>query len=222
MLLSSADQSKLTLLTQLKYERAALDFQWAMLKLGMALDRWLDHAYNPDQPRVPAGHPDGGQWTDGNDTGAPTTPTVTVHSRTRITIHYPDGSRQTRIDGSRSWRNNNPGNIKVGNFTNRHGAIGNNHGFAIFPDEKTGQAASVALLKTSTYGNLTVDEAIKRRSPPEENDTPKIQDAIRRIGRFSGEEIIGELDQEELDRLVSAIRRTEGWIEGIVFEMPAP
>lgn len=36
----------------------------------MALDRWLDHAFNPNQPRVPAGHPDGGQWTDGDD-GAP-------------------------------------------------------------------------------------------------------------------------------------------------------
>lgn len=215
----------------MQYDHAALAFEWAMIKFGLALDRAiqaeeaaLEHAFNPNQPRVPAGHPDGGQWTDGDSSpiSSPATATVTVHSKTRITIHYPDGSRQTRIDGSRSWRNNNPGNIKVGDFTNRHGAIGNNHGFAVFPDEKTGQAASVALLKTSTYRNLTVDSAIYRRSPPEENDTPKIQDAVRRIGRFSGKEIIGELDQEELDRLVNAIRRTEGWSEGIVIETPAP
>lgn len=43
--------------------------QLAMIKLGLALDRWLDYAYRPDQPRVPAGHPDGGQWTDGNGGG---------------------------------------------------------------------------------------------------------------------------------------------------------
>lgn len=27
----------------------------------------LKAAFNPDQPRVPAGHPGGGQWTDGDD-----------------------------------------------------------------------------------------------------------------------------------------------------------
>jgi hypothetical protein len=26
-----------------------------------------NHGYDPDQPRVPAGHPDGGQWTDDED-----------------------------------------------------------------------------------------------------------------------------------------------------------
>ncbi len=43
--------------------------QLAMIKLGLALDRWLDYAYRPDQPRVPAGRPDGGQWTDGDGGG---------------------------------------------------------------------------------------------------------------------------------------------------------
>jgi len=45
---------------------------------------------------------------------------------------------------------------------------------------------------------------------------------VRRIGGFSGKEIINELDQEELDRLVRAIQRTEGWWEGIVFNTAAP
>lgn len=61
-------------LIQLLYDHAALAFEWAMIRFGMALDRaiWaedaaLDRAFNPNQPRVPAGHPDGGQWTDGDD-----------------------------------------------------------------------------------------------------------------------------------------------------------
>lgn len=29
----------------------------------------LDRKFNPNQPRVPAGNPDGGQWTDGDETG---------------------------------------------------------------------------------------------------------------------------------------------------------
>lgn len=61
-------------LIQLQYDHAALAFAWAMIRFGLALDRAiqaeeaaLDRAYSPDQPRVPAGHPDGGQWTDGDD-----------------------------------------------------------------------------------------------------------------------------------------------------------
>jgi hypothetical protein len=29
----------------------------------------LDRKYSPNQPRVPAGHPGGGQWTDGGSSG---------------------------------------------------------------------------------------------------------------------------------------------------------
>lgn len=54
-------------LSQLKFEHASQAVSLALIRLGMALDRWLDHAFNPNQPRVPAGHPDGGQWTDGDD-----------------------------------------------------------------------------------------------------------------------------------------------------------
>ena len=63
---SPADRRKLI---QLRYEHATLAFQWAMIKLDMALERQLDLAYRPDQPRVPAGRPDGGQWTDGEGGG---------------------------------------------------------------------------------------------------------------------------------------------------------
>ncbi|MDK9695662.1 MAG: hypothetical protein OEL76_04665 [Siculibacillus sp.] len=34
--------------------------------------RYLYRMYSPDQPRVPAGNPDGGQWTDGDPTGEDT------------------------------------------------------------------------------------------------------------------------------------------------------
>lgn len=53
-------------LSQLQLEEAGQAVTLALIRLGAALDRWLDHAFNPNQPRVPAGHPDGGQWTDGD------------------------------------------------------------------------------------------------------------------------------------------------------------
>lgn len=43
----------------MRWQLAALDFDAKMLRLGLALKANFD----PNQPRVPAGRPDGGQWT---------------------------------------------------------------------------------------------------------------------------------------------------------------
>lgn len=64
--------------------------------------------------------------------------------------------------GSRSHRNNNPGNIKTGSFATRNGATGSDGTFAIFPDYKTGFEALKSLLRLagtgkSTYYNMNGD-----------------------------------------------------------------
>jgi hypothetical protein len=46
---------------RLKSQIAALRFERAMVRHAMALERCAN--FNPNQPRVPAGNPDGGQWT---------------------------------------------------------------------------------------------------------------------------------------------------------------
>lgn len=45
-----------------RWHLAALKVELKLLRLKLAV-----RAYNPGQPRVPAGHPDGGQWTIGDD-----------------------------------------------------------------------------------------------------------------------------------------------------------
>jgi hypothetical protein len=50
-------------LLRLKWLAAATRFELALLRHDRALK------YRPDQPRVPAGNPDGGQWTDGGQGG---------------------------------------------------------------------------------------------------------------------------------------------------------
>lgn len=139
---------------------------------------------------------------------------VTEHSRTKVTVDRPDGTSETRTGGSRAWRNNNPGNIRSGSFANRYGAIGEAGGFAVFPDEETGQNASIALLRTSTYADLSVDQAIARRSPSSENDTEHLQGLIHKISGLSGEETVKDLTPSQMEAFVEAIKRTEGWIEG--------
>jgi len=179
-----------------------------------------------DTPTPPAYHSAEYQVAQRTDVATDAVPannqaTVTVHSRTNITINNPDGSSVTRTGGSASWRNNNASNIISGNFADNHGAVGDNHGFAVFPDQATGDAASAALLRTSTYSGMTIDEAIAHRSPPEENDTKQVQENVKQIGDFTGNEIVGQLNQEQMSRLVNAIKQAEGYHAGTVTQTPA-
>jgi hypothetical protein len=52
--------------------------------------------YNPDQPRVPAGNSDGGQWTDGGGSGVRVSENDRDDSATVIPINYSPRSRATR------------------------------------------------------------------------------------------------------------------------------
>jgi hypothetical protein len=50
-------------LLRLKWLASAVRFEIAMRRHARA----MKYGFNPDQPRVPRGNPDGGEWTDGND-----------------------------------------------------------------------------------------------------------------------------------------------------------
>lgn len=71
---------------------------------------------------------------------------------------------------SRASRNNNPGNIVYGAFTQEHGATSGDPRFAIFPDEATGGNCLVALLSLY-YVGLTLQQGINKYAPPVENNT---------------------------------------------------
>lgn len=73
----------------------------------------------------------------------------------------------------RGIRNNNPGNIKYGDFAYRHGATGrDDNGFAVFPTMDAGVAAQRALLQTYlVQGNDTIRKVVSKYAPSSENDT---------------------------------------------------
>ena len=48
------------LINSLKWRTSAIRLE---LAIGAYLDGLVERRYRPDQPRVPAGNPDGGQWT---------------------------------------------------------------------------------------------------------------------------------------------------------------
>ncbi|MCP5467822.1 MAG: hypothetical protein H7A32_00960 [Deltaproteobacteria bacterium] len=118
---------------------------------------------------------------------------------------------ELRSGGTRAWRNNNPGNIRNGKFADNHGAIGEAGGFAVFPDEVTGESALVSLLKTTTYQNLSIDEAVARYAPPSENDTQNYKNFLKDATGLAGTTQLNTLSDDQLRDVVKGIRRIEGW-----------
>lgn len=125
-----------------------------------------------------------------------------------------NGDKFRRSGGTRAWRNMNPGNIRYSDFARRAGAIGHAGGFAVFPDEATGMNAISELLRSDKYRNLTISQAIFKYAPPHENNTASYKASLRRKTGLSINKKIFELNDEQMTRVVNAIREVEGWRAG--------
>lgn len=119
------------------------------------------------------------------------------------------------IGGDRNWRNNNPGNLEAGEFARRHGAIGTDGRFAIFPDYPTGRNALISLLKTETYQSLTIAAAIERFAPGIENDVLSYMRFICKECNLTLHVVLSAMSAAELDGLAAAIEKFEGTRRGI-------
>ncbi len=125
-----------------------------------------------------------------------------------------DGQRYKRTGGTRAWRNNNPGNIIASDFARRMGAIGQGGRFAVFPDEETGMRAIGALMRTDSYRNRTIADAISRYAPPHENDTAAYHRRLQKLTGLPLNKYVRDLSDTELSRVAVAIREIEGWRPG--------
>lgn len=142
---------------------------------------------------------------------------LSAHGEGRDTIIvYEDGTEEVRSGGTRSWRNNNPGNLRNSPFSIRHGSLGEAGGFAVFPSEDAGWRALLSLLRGPTFQGLTLDRMIARYAPPDENDTPAYRDFIENRLGVSEETRLSELSSSQIEELASIIRRFEGWSVGTV------
>ena len=126
-----------------------------------------------------------------------------------------DGSGFIRSNGSRTWRNMNPGAIRYGEFTKQYGACGQAGGFAVFPTEEQGMKALKGLLCSEKYQKLTIAAAIYRWAPPSDNNNTKAYQ--RHLSKMTGLSLTKKLNQltpEELDRVANTIKFLEGWKVG--------
>lgn len=125
-----------------------------------------------------------------------------------------DGNIYEASGGSRAWRNNNPGNIEDGKFARNNGAIGSDGRFAMFPDITTGFNAMVGLLSTSSYQKLTIEGAINRYAPPNENNVEDYLKSIERQTGFPRSTQMNNLSKDNLLKLAKAMTKHEGNMTG--------
>lgn len=128
---------------------------------------------------------------------------------------------------TRSWRNNNPGNLQIGRFAREQGAIGEagkppkaKLKFAVFPDYATGRKAQAKRLKQGDlYIDLTLEDLPKRYvgvklDAPDTQEVIDYRNAIRRITKFDMKRTIRSLNEAEYEKLLDAMKTHEGWREG--------
>ena len=124
-----------------------------------------------------------------------------------------DGNRMIRRGGTWAWRNNNPGNIVSGKKARTLGSIGSAGGFAIFPDLKIGRNALKRVLQTS-YPNTTLFRLVGYYAPQKENDVKRYRKLLRDFTGFDLKRTVSDLSSQELERLMDAIQRIEGFRHG--------
>ena len=131
---------------------------------------------------------------------------------------------------TRSWRNNNPGNLAIGPFAKQKGAIGEaglvpnkknkNLRFAVFPDFATGRAAQAARLREGdAYIDLTLNEFLRKytgveKGEPDTQEVINYRKAIKFFTKFDMTRTIRSLDDNEYEKLLDAMMKQEGWREG--------
>ena len=125
-----------------------------------------------------------------------------------------DGNIYEFSGGSRAWRNNNPGNLEDGKFARVNGAIGTDGRFAMFPDAATGFNAMAALLATNSYQKLTIEGAINRYAPSNENNVENYLKSIERQTGFTRSTPMNNLSKDNLLNLAKAMTKHEGNIPG--------
>ncbi|MGE3550893.1 MAG: hypothetical protein AB7I29_13460, partial [Geobacter sp.] len=119
-----------------------------------------------------------------------------------------------KIFGSRSARNNNPGNLRYGSdaAAQKAGAIGRDKdGFAIFPSVNAGDSARSNLLFKGKYRNTKLTDMVAKYAPSSDgNNVSRYQQVL--LNAVGGKnKIMSEYSPEEQQAIMEAMKKHEGW-----------
>lgn len=151
-------------------------------------------------------------------TGAPASAGVSaVGENGNTIITTSEGEKEIRKGGTISWRNNNPGNMRMSAFSKAQGAIGEAGGFAVFPSQEAGEKAREKLLfEAGAYKDKTIAEAMMRYAPPSENDTQDYINSLVKATGASANTPLADLSPGQRQQMLAAMKKKEGWKEGSI------
>jgi len=146
---------------------------------------------------------------------------IKAESGSKNTVIYTDNEKNQfeYRGGSRTWRNNNPGNLVSATVSKRNGEIGKAGGFAVFPDYDSGHAALIDLLK-NVFSELSLKRLISKYAPKHENDTKQYLKLIRIKTGVKSDKKIKDFTSSEFEKLWKAIEQMEGWKIGRITKLP--
>ena len=130
-----------------------------------------------------------------------------------ITIYYTTDNRlMIKSGGAWTWRNNNPGNMKKGTYTTKNRHSGFSSGFAVFPTLEQVEIALKDLLKNG-YKYLSLQRTISAFAPKEDQNKPAkyLKFILSKIGIKNPNTTVRELNEDQFEKLVAAIKQFEGW-----------
>lgn len=124
-----------------------------------------------------------------------------------------------RRQGTRNWRNNNPGNLEYGAFARSKGAVGTDGRFAVFPTLEAGMKAKEDLVFGPSYVNLSIRNAIKKYAPESENDVNMYVGQIVQATGASEDTVLKNLNSRQRQAMLDKINQVEGFKVGQVFAL---
>jgi hypothetical protein len=130
-----------------------------------------------------------------------------------LIVERPDG-RKEKLTGARNWRNNNPGNLQDGPFARKHGAIGTDGRFAVFPTYEIGRKAKEKLIFEGMYAPMKLSEIFKQYAPEFENDTAWYSRTV--VSAVGTDKVMKTYTPGERQTIMDAMERVEGYKVGTV------
>lgn len=133
----------------------------------------------------------------------------------RLNIQAPSEKDLYKTEGTRAWRNNNPGNISCSSFAKRKGSIGCDGIMAIFPDIDTGEKAQKSLLKSKTYRGRTIRKVVENyASKKAGNPTEKYIQYITEKSGLPETKKIRDMTDKEFEKFRGAMKKFENTTPG--------
>ena len=137
-----------------------------------------------------------------------------VIDKMKRTYYYEDGSYLTKENGTVAWRNNNEGNLRPGALSSSRIGVDKKN-FAVFATPEDGHNAKKYLLfSSSSYKDLSLNDAIKKYAPASDNNNPEnYANFIMSNGKVENK-IMNKYTADEQDKIMSAMKIQEGYKAG--------